>query len=253
MLISCFLYCTNIYPGTIDPKIDDKNYINFANSKEFSCIYKICGENYDEKLFCASAVAITKNWAITAAHVVKNAKISILQQGENKHLVNKIILHPKFDEENFGKFDIALCLIDDEFGLFEYPELYDKNDEVNKKCFISGYGLTGDFVTGFSFMDGKKRAGSNTIDRVEKDLLICSPSITKGTELEFLICCGDSGGGLFIGKKLAGINSCVISKDSIPDSSYGDESGHTRISIFAEWIKETIKNKKLEFKSILLR
>jgi hypothetical protein len=64
------------------------------------------------------------------------------------------------------------------------------------------------------------------------------------TELEFLICSGDSGGGLFINKKLAGINSCVLAADKKPNSSYGDDAGHTRISKYVPWIKQKIEEKK---------
>jgi hypothetical protein len=64
----------------------------------------------------------------------------------------------------------------------------------------------------------------------------------KESRLEFLISHGDSGGGLFINKKLAGINSLVFSSDGKPDSSWRDESGHTRISLFIDWINNTIKS-----------
>jgi hypothetical protein len=39
---------------------------------------------------------------------------------------------------------------------------------------------------------------------------------------------------------LAGVNSSVLSKDGNTDSNYGDESCHTRISRYKEWIEETI-------------
>ena len=53
---------------------------------------------------------------------------------------------------------------------------------------------------------------------------------------------GDSGGGLFIDNKLAGINSLVMSSDGKPDSSWTDESGHTRVSKFVSWIDKIIQN-----------
>jgi hypothetical protein len=109
-------------------------------------------------------------------------------------------------------------------------------------CSISGYGVTGTFVTGGIKIDGKKRAGSNIINHVDRDLLVCDPSPrshnSRITELEFLIASGDSGGGLFIDGKLAGINSCVMRVGGSPKSTYNEESGHTRISKFISWIKE---------------
>jgi len=101
-------------------------------------------------------------------------------------------------------------------------------------------------LTGANNHDSKKRAGSNFIDRIEKDLLICSPSKRNDknfTSLEFLIASGDSGGGLFIDTKLAGIHFCVMVTGKNPQSKYGEESGHTRISNFIEWINENKKTK----------
>jgi hypothetical protein len=91
--------------------------------------------------------------------------------------------------------------------------------------------------------DGKKRGGSNIIDKIDRELLVCTPSRAYNkTELEFLIGSGDSGGGLFIDGKLAGINSCVMATDGKPNSTYSDESGHTRISKYINWIETTINN-----------
>jgi len=72
-------------------------------------------------------------------------------------------------------------------------------------------------------------------------LLVCSLKGGKKTALEFLIANGDSGGGLFIDKKLAGINSCVMADDKSLNSNYNDWSGHTRVSLHKPWIDKMIK------------
>jgi hypothetical protein len=46
---------------------------------------------------------------------------------------------------------------------------------------------------------------------------------------------------LFIENKLAGINSFVAADDGKPNSNYGDESGHTRMSLYYNWILEQMK------------
>lgn len=230
--------------GTIDPSVSDTKYLEYG--QQFKCIYKICGSYNDDTRFCASAVVIDSHWIVTAAHVVKNHKICLIHKDDKAHLVKEIIINKDFEESNFGIADIALGYVEDDIGLDFYPTLYKDKDEEGKICSISGYGLTGTFLSGANKSDDKQRAGSNHIDRTERDLLICSPSSkthTKRTELEFLISSGDSGGGLFIDGKLAGINSCVIATDKKPDSTYGDESGHTRVSKFIDWIKR-IKNEK---------
>lgn len=230
--------------GTIDPLTPDSKYIEYA--KDFHCLYKVCGTYKDGTLFCASAVAINKNWALTAAHVVKNSRICIISKEEKAHLVKDTYVHKDFDESKFGIADIALLYIEDDFELDFYPPLYEDSDEVGKVCSIGGYGMHGNFLTGANKHDDKARAGSNIIDSIQSDLLLCSPSKdnTK-TSLEYIICTGDSGGGLFIGNKLAGINSCVLAdKGKKPNSSYGNDGCHTRVSKFVPWIKEIMENHK---------
>lgn len=244
-MVAIFLGISSIsFGGTIDPSIPDDKYVEYA--KDFKYIYKICGTDNDGKLFCASAVAIEPHWILTAAHVVKGHRTCILHREDKAYEVKEIIIHKDFEKGEFGIADIAIGYISEDLGLDFYPSLYETEDEVGKVCSISGYGFTGTFNTGSVKHDGKQRAGSNKIDHTEKDFLICSPSRQNKTALEFLIASGDSGGGLFIGNKLAGINSCVLAADKNPNSTYGDESGHTRISKFIPWIKEIIKKKKVD-------
>lgn len=228
------------YSGTIDPNIPDKKYIEYG--EKFTYVGKLCGVYEDEKMFCASAVAIGDHHILTAAHVVKNAKNCFFTINGRDFCVQNIVYHSDFDKDEFGRGDIAIGYIDENIGLNFYPELYDNGDEDGKLCSIAGYGITGNFIRGATKSDGKKRAGSNIIDYISSDLLICSPS-RRGkshTSLEFLISSGDSGGGLFIDGKLAGINSCVMSDGSKPKllSTYETESGHTRISKYIQWIKD---------------
>lgn len=232
------IVCLPIKAGTIDPNTADSKYIEYGS--KFKCIYNICGSYEDNGLYCASAVVIDPHWVLTAAHVVDCSKICIVHQDDKAYRIDKIIVHNKFESKTFGYYDIALCYSANPIILDFYPKLYDDENEVGKVCSISGYGFTGNFNTGINKSDNIKRAGSNKIDKIEKGLLICSPSSFNRTELEFLIASGDSGGGLFIDGKLAGINSCVIADDKNTNSSYTDESGHTRISLYRDWINDNI-------------
>jgi hypothetical protein len=238
LLISpLILLCSSLFAGTIDPHTPDEKYVTYGTKFEY--VYQICGKYEDDGNFCASAVAINDHWLLTAAHVVKNSKTCVVFNSEEKHQIDEVIIHKDF-ETSFGVADIALCKTSKKLGLKFYPSLYEDSDEVGKVCSISGYGVTGTFANDIKISDGKRRAGSNIIDETQKDLLICSPSKAGRTELEFLICHGDSGGGLFIGNKLAGINSCVLAINRSPKSIYGDEAGHTRISKFVPWIRSVI-------------
>lgn len=245
-LISFFLGSV-AFGGTIENESKDNKHIEYA--KGFKYVYKISGEYEDSSntSFYASAVAIDPEWILTAAHVVTNIRSGyITQEDGTQNVIKKFICHSDFKNHNFGYCDIALCRLEKRLSLDFYPELYSQKDEVGKICCISGFGNTGTFVTGASIAGGgKRRAGSNIVDEIDRHLLICSPSLNRNkTDLEFLIANGDSGGGLFISNKLAGINSCVISSDKKTDSSYGDQGGHTRISVFKEWIIKTIETER---------
>jgi hypothetical protein len=242
ILIFFFLCSHCVLSGTIDPTNQDLKYIEYG--KQFHCVGKLCGKDLNDQYYCASGVAIEPKWIITAAHVVKDVRTCKISINNKEIKIKKIIPHKDFNYDNFGEYDIALCICDDDMELTSYPVLYADNDEIGKICSMSGYGLHGTFETGCNKSDNFKRAGLNIIDGLDKHVLICSASNKDKTELEFITASGDSGGGLFIDKKLAGINSCVMAADKKPDSSFGDESCHTRISIFRGWIQSVIREYK---------
>lgn len=243
LLLSIFLSCISV-GGTIDPENNDSKYLEYGS--QFKYVVKLCGLYKDNTPFCASAVLIDNHNFLTAAHVVKNYKTLTINIDDKSIIIEKMIIHPEFDY-TFGLCDIAIGHSDTSFNMNFYPSLYEKQDEIGKLCSISGFGIYGTFDTGAKQSDNQRRAGSNKIDDINKDLLICTPT-RKGsknhTSLEFLIASGDSGGGLFIDGKLAGINSCVMAIDKKPDSTFTDESGHTRISKFRSWIIENRYEKK---------
>lgn len=240
-LISCLL-CGISCAGTILDEVSDEKYIEYG--KKYECVLKIRGiveENNKDVQYYGSCVVIDKNWVATAAHVVKGTKKTHILFGEKEIEVERIIMHPDFDE--IGSTDIAVCKLKKEIELPFYPQLYEKEDEIGKKCGIAGYGGTGAGSTGTkNFSTTLKRAGSNKVEYASSSFIFCTMSKKNPTSLEFCIAHGDSGGGLFIDGKLAGINSSVLAVDKKPDSSYGDESSHTRISKCKSWIDMTLNN-----------
>lgn len=239
-LLGIFLLISNTFAGTIDPNVEDSKYIEYGSNFKHT-VRIICNDNNGQA--SGSAVIVDSHWIITAAHVVKNMRNHHIIVDDKTYILDSIICHEKYNDDIFGYYDIALGHIKEDVNMSPYPELYKENDEVGKIVAISGLGLTGDFNTGVKISDGKKRAGSNRIKKIEREVLVCDASIfsENSTKLEYLICSGDSGGGLFIDGKLAGINSSVLGHDGKPDSSYGDESCHTRISTYIPWINNIIK------------
>lgn len=239
ILLITILSVKILFAGTIDPETPDENYIEYG--KKFSSVVRLCCFD-GNGMSCGSAVVIAPEWILTAAHVVEGCHSWTASVGDDKYNLDKVIQHPEYKKEVFGYWDIAIGRLERKIELEYYPSLYDKNDEVGKLCSISGVGFTGTFITGVSKYDGHKRAGSNFIDKIERGVLVCSSKreSTNKTKLEYLICSGDSGGGLFIGNSLAGINSSVVGYDGKSDSTYDDESCHTRVSQCVSWIKEHI-------------
>lgn len=238
-LIAIMLFSINVYGGTIDPNVDKSKYIEYG--KKHECVLPIVGISIDEEgansFFNGSCVLINSQYFLTAAHVVQDSVTQHLLHNKKAIECTKLIIHKDF-KNKYGYFDIAIGRLRKPIEIEFYPELYTKNDEVNKICSISGFGFSGNFNTGYdvSVQPKHRLAGSNYIDSIEKHLLICSADKGIKTSLEFLIAPGDSGGGLFINQKLAGINSCVFATDGKPDSDKSDYTGHTRVSIFIEWI-----------------
>jgi hypothetical protein len=253
----------NICAGTRDPNTPDARYLEFG--QKFPNVVSVKAlrvEGVDDIMQIqeldlspdskekgikvsfqfGSAVVIRPNWLLTAGHVVKGAPLVLaVTDDKSEHKLHKIIVHPRFEDEEFGFHDLALCYSAKAFEMAFYPELYTKLDEVGAAITIAGYGTTGTFNTGATGEDHQKRGGHNRIDSSERTILICTPSIQHDKfPLEFMIAPGDSGGGMFIGNKLAGINSFLMARDKKPNGSYTDESAFTRISLYHEWIEEQI-------------
>lgn len=242
IIILIVLSGVSVFSGTTDPNVPDKEYVEYG--KNFDYIGQLCGKYEDGTRFCASAVAIDDHHILTAAHVVQHSVSCILHLENKEFCIDKITIHNNFDKDKFGIADIAIGYSKDPIGLNFYPSLYENDDEEGKVCSISGYGFYGTFNTGAKRHDNKRRSGLNIIDNIQQDMLVCSssrPTDKNKTSLEFLIASGDSGGGLIIDDKLAGINSCIMSVDKSPSGKYNEESGHTRVSKFIVWINENKK------------
>jgi hypothetical protein len=223
--------------GTISPEQSDQIHIEYG--KKFKSVARLsCRNVTTNQIQQASCVIISPTWVITAAHVVEGTDDWVVTADDGTSLpLRNISIHKDF-KGGYGKNDVAVGRVDGEFNLDFYPTLYDGDDEIGKVVSIAGYGLYGTWDTGAVESDGKKRAGSNIVDCAYGDVLVCSVDGGKSTELEFLIGSGDSGGGLFIGSQLAGINSFVMVAGRKPKSKRGEESGHTRISCCKSWIEQ---------------
>lgn len=238
----------HLVAGTRDPDVADTKYQEFGAKFPFILRIRVYKDLDDgKKLFAsASAVAIRPQWVLTAAHVVERDLDGghIYKTAENKDgwPVDVFVVHKDFTDDLVGWHDIALCRVKGDLGLEFYPELYKKSDELGKVVTMSGWGATGTFLSGYTHFDDIRRAGSNKVCTLERGVLVCEPNKQNKTLLEFLICPGDSGGGLFIGNELAGIVSYISCppNQGKPKARYGDSGSFTRVSMYTDWINDNI-------------
>lgn len=248
-----------VFAGTIDPNTPDSKYVEFG--QQFPSVVKFIGKIKCTTPNCpqrvheqhGSAVIIKPNWILTAAHVVENTyDQKILKADGTEYALGKVIVHKDYKAEKIGWHDIALGYCDTDFKLEFYTPLYNDSDEMGKAITISGYGINGTFSSGAKpeTSDFRRRAGHNVIEAHSEAVLFCSPSSGQNKmPLEFLIAPGDSGGGMFIGDKLAGINSFLLAADKVTDGTYGDEAAFTRVSLYADWVHTQIEKYELALKA----
>ena len=246
-----------VWAGTTDPNTPDSKYVEFG--KQFPGVVRVHAKMKCDKPECqqkehtysASAVVIRPHWILTAAHVLKDTHgQTVVKDDGTEYPLQHAIVHGEYSDDNMGYHDLALAYSPKDFAMEFYTPLYTETDELGKAITIAGYGIHGTFKTGALESDGRRRAGHNVIESIERAVLVCTPSSgMKRLPLEFMIAPGDSGGGMFIGNKLAGINSFLMAADKNPNGTYGDESAFTRVSLYADWINNQIEKYELALKA----
>lgn len=216
-------------------------------------------------------------WVLTAAHVVDKATAMIFDlnglmvPGAEAYSATQWHAHPGWTGRVSDGYDIGLVkfseCIDDGTGTPLTPAVFTGSSTsllVGDVVTSVGFGMTGTGLTGAVTYDGKKRAGQNVVDYIDpvNKVFYSDFDAPDGSEmqydydgdgiadsdpnplgLEFLIGPGDSGGGVFVDDVLVGINSLIWSPtDNQPDADYGDLSGHTLVSTFADWIAGVIES-----------
>lgn len=223
--------------GTTADGVPDAAYVAYAAGfAPYAVPLKVTME--DGRVASATATVIGDYHALTAGHVVHGVKDATV--GGSK--ATEIVIHPEFDSERLGWNDIAVLRVGESFGLSHYPPLATEADvRIGDTVTLAGYGLHGKLSSGYTDSDGRLRAGTNKVERFERSVIVCTAG--GSTPLEFCISPGDSGGPMFSAGRsgrLIGIASFTSADKGPLRSRRGEEMGHTRVSVFAEWIRGVI-------------
>ena len=221
--------------GTTEDSVPDSAYIAYGE-KFAQHTRRVEVVEPSGRLAIGTGVVFAPRLVMTAAHVVDGA-MTVAVSGNP---VTTVFVHPDFDATKVGFNDIAILRCRGDFGLSFYPALATEAENVGVTCLLAGYGATGSISGGYSRADGLLRAGTNTIKGFERTLIVCGIN-QHSSPMEFGIAPGDSGGPLFVGAgseaRLAGIHSFTMRAGKGPlRSREGEESAHTQVSLFVDWI-----------------
>lgn len=248
--------------GVIRHDALDSQYLALGGNAAYASVGYVRG-NTNSYGFSASGTLIGGNWVLTAGHVVDQAVDLSIRLGGQTYTAAEWFSHPKWNGDLGRGYDIGLMRFDTDLSAatgITAAQFYTGKDELGQIGTFAGYGRTGTGLTGDTTFDGQKRAGNNVIDaflntggRADKSRVLLADfdnPLNAGDnswgsglplDLEYLIAPGDSGGGLFLGGLLAGVHSFGWGRlDGDPNSDYGDASGHTRVSMFVDWILEAM-------------
>lgn len=206
--------------------VDDSLYLELGS--QFESVIKV-----ETETSFGSGVLIDSNTIITSAHNIKHKKNIRVIINYVEYVPNKIIYHKDLD--------LAILKIQNLYAANAKLELYN-GQYINETFIIVGYGFTGTGSKGHVVRDFKKRGAKVTCSSLNKGFGECLFVKDDGLDTAGCVAPGDSGGGLFKDKELAGIITYVTGKggDGKGDSTYGDKSAFIPINLAEDWILENL-------------
>jgi hypothetical protein len=250
---------------------DPQAYVNLAADPAYASAGRFDVNAYGTE-FAGSGTLIANDWVLTAAHVFDAASGANFTIGGQTYAAARWVVHPKWNGDYRKGNDLALVKLATPVAGIEPARVYAGSREFGATATFVGYGQTATGAGGQPVFDGVERAGQNVIDgmpghkektyqsRLTKksrlfvvdfdnphDPGMSATGSAQALDLEYLISLGDSGGGAFAdfgdgnGPVLVGVHSFGEMPDGVDDSSYGDVTGHVRVSRSADWIRSVLR------------
>jgi hypothetical protein len=229
-------------------------YLNYAQNFPYVGWLGRTNEN-GQTVFGGSGVLIDSHWVLTAAHVVLPLPVGPSSAyrvgftndffegpGENQ-FAKAVYINPAYSDILQGP-DLALLYFEDPFTIEPAP-LYVGEHDIGAEYGLIGFGRSGTPQTGFTPVDGKKRAGTNALTNIDSPqgylrARFLSPGEPGWNQLGILAGPGDSGGA-FIRFEDGEFRLAGIAAANQGASSYGSLSYATYFTPgVAAWINETM-------------
>ncbi|HEX8197556.1 MAG TPA: serine hydrolase [Pyrinomonadaceae bacterium] len=246
-LVTLILNSTAVYPIIIRHDRSDADYRKLGERYRDACV-DVAG---------ATGTLVAPRWVLTAAHVVgkllpgqpeyDNSVLPKAKIGGRDYAIDKIVQHPYWGKPRTAN-DLALVRLAEPIKGIKPTRLYLGKDEVGKVVTIAGRGTTGNGKDGTKGIDGILRGANDRVETADERWITFTfdaPDSPNVLPLEGAGGAHDSGGPALIEKDgnlyTLGVLSHNRSAEG-PDDMYGMKTYYARVSSYADWIDETIKN-----------
>jgi hypothetical protein len=254
ILAATTLHPLSTWSATIRDDQPDSDYLSLGADPAYASV----GSLLINGAINGSGTLIAPDWVLTAAHLLDAASFGTFTINGVSYTSTAYYRNPGWTGSTYNGNDFGLVHLSSSVDAIPPAMLYTGSSEFGQIGTYVGYGYTGTGLTGWTTLDGRKRAFQNVIDGN-----FGNPSLVLGSDfdnphnpadsgfgsatplpLEGNVAPGDSGGGVFltIGSQayLAGVISFDAYADGTPNSDYGDASGFGRVSAVLPWITTTI-------------